>query len=188
MVYKFIVFTVYWITHFRFRLTIKGQENIPEGGVIIAMNHQSNWDSLLVGTHTPRKLYIMAKESLFKNKGFAWLITEMGAFPVSRDKADVKSLKHSLKLLKDGKIFSLFIEGTRSKTGEMQQPKKGVGFIVSKSGAPVVPTYIHGTTSKKWFSKATVIFGKPITFADEKDYEVISQTIAEHISKLKEQV
>ncbi|WP_416149942.1 lysophospholipid acyltransferase family protein [Salipaludibacillus sp. HK11] len=185
MVYKIVVFTMYWITHLRFRLKVQGVKNIPEGGVIIAMNHRSNWDSLVVGTHTPRKLYIMAKESLFQKRWLAWLITEMGAFPVNREKADIKSLRHSLKLLKDGQIFSIFIEGSRSQTDDMQEPKKGIGFIVSKSGAPVIPAYIDGTTNKKWFSKATVTFGKPIYFDGEKDYELISQTIADKLSALK---
>ncbi|WP_280768837.1 lysophospholipid acyltransferase family protein [Salipaludibacillus daqingensis] len=185
MVYKIIFFIIHCLSHVRYRLKVRGVENIPEGSVIIAMNHQAAWDPLLVGTHTPRKLHIMAKESLFANKWLGWIITEMGAFPVNREKADVKSLRHSLKLLKEGHIFSLFIEGSRSLTNDMQQPKKGVGFIVSKSGAPVVPTFIDGTSNKKWFSKATVTFGKPISFEGEKDYEVISQTIAKKITDIK---
>lgn len=188
MIYHIILFVVAVAVRIRFRIKIKGKENIPEGGVIIAMNHQANWDSLLVGTSTPRKLHIMAKESLFKNKILAWIITTMGAFPINREKADIKSLKNSLRILKEGNIFSLFIEGSRSKTGEMQEPKKGVGFIVAKSRAPVVPTYIYGTTNKKWFSKAGVVYGKPITFGDETDYEKISTTIAEAIKKLKLEV
>lgn len=185
MAYKIIFFIIHVLSHLRYRLTVNGVENIPKGSVIIAMNHQGAWDPLLVGTHTPRKLHIMAKESLFKNRWLAWIITEMGAFPVNREKADVKSLRHSLKLLKDGHIFSLFIEGSRSETNTMQEPKKGVGFIVSKSVAPVVPTYIDGTVNKKWFSKVTITFGKPITFEGEKDYEVIANTIAQKISELK---
>lgn len=188
MVYKIILNVIRFITRIRFRLTIKGKENIPDGGVIIAMNHQHNWDALLVGTNTPRKLYIMAKESLFTNKLLGWTIAEMGAFPINREKADIKSLKHSLKIIKEGKIFSLFIEGSRSTTGEMQEPKKGVGFIVSKSKAPVVPTYIYGTTNKKWFGQAGVIFGEPLFFEDETDYEKIATTIANAIKELKNQV
>ncbi|QOY35475.1 lysophospholipid acyltransferase family protein [Anaerobacillus isosaccharinicus] len=188
MVYHFIRFVVGLAVRVRYRLKITGKENIPEGGVIIAMNHQDAWDPLLVGTNTPRKLHIMAKESLFKNKLLAWTITEMGAFPINREKADIKSLKNSLKIIKDGKIFSLFIEGSRSKSGEMSEPKKGVGFIVAKSGAPVIPTYIYGTTNKKWFQAAGVVFGEPIYFGDETDYEKIANTIANAIKDLKNKV
>jgi 1-acyl-sn-glycerol-3-phosphate acyltransferase len=188
MIYHIIRFVVGMIIRVKYRVTIIGKENIPEGGVILAMNHQDFWDPLIVGTNTPRKLHIMAKESLFKNKLLAWTITEMGAFPINREKADIKSLKHTLKIIKAGKLFSLFIEGSRSKTGEMQEPKKGVGFIVAKSGAPVVPTYIYGTTNKKWFSKAGVIFGEPIAFDGETDYEKIANAIAESIKGLKDRV
>jgi 1-acyl-sn-glycerol-3-phosphate acyltransferase len=131
-------------------------------------------------------MYIMAKEELFKMRFFAWLITEMGAFPVKRDQADLKSLKHTLKLVQKGNIFSIFIEGTRSKTGEMQAPKKGIGFIVGKSNAPVIPTYVYGAKSK-WFKKAGVIFGQPITIAEESDYEVIANLISDAIIQLKVQ-
>lgn len=188
MIYHIIRFVCGMAVRIRFRLHIDGKANIPEGGVIIAMNHQHNWDSILVGTNTPRKLHIMAKESLFQNKLLGWTIAKMGAFPINREKADIKSLKHTLKLLKDGELFSLFIEGSRSTTGEIQEPKKGVGFIVAKSGAPVVPTYIYGTTNKKWFQQAGVIFGEPIHFGEEKDYEKISTTIANSIKELAQRV
>ncbi|WP_274379989.1 lysophospholipid acyltransferase family protein [Paenibacillus mucilaginosus] len=83
---------VYWIIrnavklwlYLRFRIQVKGVRHIPEGGCILAMNHRSNYDSLLVGVHTPRKMHIMAKEELFRSKLGAWVITEMGAFPVKR--------------------------------------------------------------------------------------------------------
>lgn len=165
-------------------MEIEGLENIPEGAAILAMNHTSNFDAPLVGVHTPRKMYIMGKEELFKNKFFAWLINELGCFPIKRGQADIKSLKHTLRLLKDGKIFSIFIEGTRSKSGEMQEAKKGIGFIVAKSKAPVVPTYIYGARSG-WFKPAGVVFGKPLTFEDGLEHEQIASLIAEEIKKLK---
>lgn len=182
MVYHIVRFAVRLWLYLRFKIKIEGLENIPDSGCILAMNHRSNYDSLLVGVHTPRKMFIMAKEELFRKKFFAWLITEMGAFPVKRDSADLKSLKHSLKLIKNGNIFAIFIEGTRSKTDEMQDPKKGIGFIVSKSKSPVIPVYIYGTKGK-WFSEAGVRFGKPLWFED-LDYEVIAEKVAQSIRAL----
>ncbi|WP_025025853.1 lysophospholipid acyltransferase family protein [Caldalkalibacillus mannanilyticus] len=184
MVYHIVRFCVKMWLYLRFKVSIKGLEHIPDKGCILAMNHTSNYDSLLVGTHTPRKMYIMAKEELFKKRFFAWLISEMGAFPVKREQADLKSLKHTLKLVKDGNIFSIFIEGTRSKTGEMGAPKKGIGFIVSKSNAPVIPTYVYGAKGK-WFKKAGVIFGQPLHLDEGLDYEEIAQRITQAIQKLK---
>jgi len=184
MVYHIVRFVVKVFLHLRFKVSITGLEHIPQEGCILAMNHTSNYDSLLVGTHTPRKMFIMAKEELFRNSFFAWLIGEMGAFPVKREQADLKSLKHTLKLVKDGNIFSIFIEGTRSKSGEMGEPKKGIGFIVSKSKAPVIPTYVYGAKSG-WFQKAGVIFGQPLHLDESLDYEEIAQQISLAIQNLK---
>lgn len=184
MVYTIVRNCVKLWLHLRFRVRIDGIENIPhEGGCILAMNHTSNYDSLLVGTHTPRKMYIMAKEELFHKRFFAWLITEMGAFPVKRGQADLKSLKHTLKLIQDGNLFSIFIEGTRSQSGEMQEAKKGIGFIVSKSKAPVVPVYIHGT-KHGWFQPAGVVFGPPVQLEDGIKHEEAAARIKEAIEKL----
>jgi len=186
MVYRIVRFVVHLWLHLRFRVSVKGANHIPACGCILAMNHTSNYDSLLVGTHTPRKMFIMAKEELFKVRFFAWLITHMGAFPVKRGSADVKSLKQTLKLVQEGKIFSIFIEGTRSKTDEMQEPKKGIGFVVSKSKAPVIPTYVYGAKNG-WFKRAGVIFGQPLHFDESLSYEEIAERIASAIQSLKHQ-
>lgn len=173
---------VYIWLHIRFRIRISGIENIPEDGCILAMNHTSNYDPPLVGTHTPRKMYFMAKKELFANRLFASALGKLGAFPIDRESADIRSLRHTLKIVKEGKIFSIFIEGTRSKTGEMQIPKKGVGFIASKSNAPVIPTYIY-INKRGWFGRAGIVFGSPLTFSGEKDYEAIAVNIADAIQE-----
>jgi 1-acyl-sn-glycerol-3-phosphate acyltransferase len=183
LVYHIIRFCVKVFLMIRFRIKIDGIENIPNGACILAMNHTSNYDSLLVGTHTPRKMHIMAKEELFKNGFFSYIITEMGAFPVKRGQADMKSLKHTFKILKNGGIFSIFFEGTRSKTGEIQEAKKGIGFIASRSKAPVVPTYVYGA-GNGWFKPAGVVFGKPLTFEEGIEYEQITSQITEEIKEL----
>lgn len=182
--YKIAITVVRILLNIRFRIKITGIENIPEGSAILAMNHSSNFDAPLVGVYTPRKMYIMGKEELFlKNKFYSWVITELGCFPIKRGQADIKSLKYTLRILKENGLFSIFIEGSRSKEGEMQEAKKGIGFIVAKSKAPVVPTYIYGTRSG-WFKPAGVIFGKPITFEEGLEHEAVANQIAEEIKKL----
>ncbi|MGJ7919701.1 lysophospholipid acyltransferase family protein [Neobacillus sp. LXY-4] len=183
MIHKIAITVVRFLLHIRFKIKIEGLENIPTGAAIIAMNHTSNFDAPMVGVHTPRKMYIMGKEELFRNKFFGWLIHELGCFPIKRGQADIKSLKNTLRILKEGNLFSIFIEGSRSKTGEMQEAKKGIGFIVAKSKAPVVPTYIYGARGG-WFKPAGVIFGAPITFEDGLEHEEIANLIAEEIKKL----
>jgi 1-acyl-sn-glycerol-3-phosphate acyltransferase len=172
-----------WL-HLRFRINVSGIENIPDSACILAMNHTSNYDPLLVGVHTPRKMHIMAKEELFANPLFSRLLHQLGAFPVKRGQGDVKSLKYTLQLLSEGKLFAIFIEGTRVPAGETLEPKKGIGFIVRKSGAPVIPTYIAGA-KRGWFGQAEVIFGKPLTFSDDEDYEQIAAKVMEGIQGLK---
>lgn len=184
MAYHIVRFAVKMWLYLRFKIKVEGIRNIPSAGCIVAMNHRSNYDSLIVGVHTPRKMYIMAKEELFKNKFFDWLITEMGAFPVKRGKADIKSLRHSLKLIQENNILSIFIEGTRSKTEEMQNLKKGIGFLVDKSKSPVVPTYIQWTEGS-WFNHVTVRFGESILF-DGESYEEITEKVAQAIRNLKQ--
>ncbi|MFC4767829.1 lysophospholipid acyltransferase family protein [Effusibacillus consociatus] len=182
MVYRIIRIVVKIWLSLRFRIKVEGLNLIPNDGCILAMNHRSYYDSLLVGVHTPRKMFIMAKEELFNNKIVSWVIRQMGAFPVKRNSADIKSLKHSLKLIDEGNIFSIFIEGTRSKSEEMLDPKKGIGFLVAKSKSPVVPVLIQGVTGG-WFSKVTVRFGAPIDFNGE-EYDEIAKKVANAIKSL----
>lgn len=183
MFYSIARVVVYAFLHLRFRIRVVGKEHIPDGGCIIAMNHTSNYDPPLIGAHTPRKMYFMAKKELFANRWIGKVLRTLGGFPIDRERADVRSLKHTLRLVKEGKIFSIFIEGTRSKTGEMQIPKKGIGFIASKSKAPVVPAYIY-LNKKGWYGRAGIIFGPPLRFDGEKDYEAIAEKVAAAIQKL----
>lgn len=185
MLYRIAYIVLYTWLHIRFRIHIKGVEHIPDGGCILAMNHTSNYDPIIVGAHTPRKMYIMAKKELFSNRVFDYVLRRLGGFPVNREGADIRSLRHALKLLEEGKIFAIFIEGTRSKTGQLQVPKKGVGFIARKSQAPVIPTYIYGV-KRGWFAKAGVTFGPPVRVEDEEDYEAIANKIADAIQELVE--
>ena len=95
-----------------FRIKTVGRENIPkEGGVIIAYNHRSYWDPVMAGLTCPRKLRFMAKEELFKNKFFGFLIKSLGAFPISRGHGDLGAIKGSLKILAQGDAMLIFPEG-----------------------------------------------------------------------------
>lgn len=186
MIYTICRSIVLFFLKIRFKIKVEGLEHIPDGKCVIAINHQSGFDPPLVGAYTPRKMHFMAKEELFKNKLGAYMMDQFGAFPVKRGTADLKSLKTSLKVLEEEKLFGIFIEGTRSKTEEMGEVKKGVGFIVAKSKAPVIPTYVYGTRGR-WFQKAGIVFGQPIVFNDVKDYEFIATHVASEIKKIKKE-
>ena len=129
------------------RLRIRGVKNIPdEGGVLLASNHASFLDPPVVGVgYRGRPVHFMARNTLWNSKFGTWWMTSVGCIPVSRGTGDIKALKLTIKALKDGKVVSMFPEGTRTEDGELQKAKGGIGFIIEKSGCVVVPAYIDGT-------------------------------------------
>ena len=109
MLRSVIVFLVHIFSVIVFRVKLVGKENVPkEGAYIMCANHQSNWDAPILVSSTKRRMHVMAKEELFKNKFIYWLGEKCLVFPVKRGKMDLDSMKHSLKVLKDGEILCYF--------------------------------------------------------------------------------
>lgn len=129
------------------RLRVTGREHIPGHPVIVASNHASNIDPPLIGGIFPRRLRYLAKESLFRNPALGFLITSLGAIPVTRE--DRQRAGVVLKLLLDqlgrGESVLLFPEGSRSKDGGLQPLEGGAAFLSIKSGVPILPVYIRGS-------------------------------------------
>lgn len=183
------------------RIKIRGAENIPEtGGVMIASNHASYIDPPAVGVgYRGRPVHFMARDTLWK-KGFGnWWMDHVGCIPVSRGTGDRRALTMTIKMLKEGKVVSMFPEGTRTEDGELQQAKGGIGFIIEKSKCLVVPAYIDGSyeahpKGAKWIKpvKISVTFGRPITQEDfqalgtgRDAYDAHAALIMERIAELK---
>lgn len=138
-----------------------GRENIPKtGGVILALNHRSNWDVVIAGLSCPRPLNFMAKKELFENKMLGWLIRHLNAFPLARGTGDIKAVKTAMGRLKAGEVLQLFPEGTRVKDGSDVDAKAGVAMFATRAKVPVVPGVIVG--DYRAFHRITVVFGKPI--------------------------
>ena len=179
-----------------YKITVIGKENIPneKGGYIIASNHVSNNDPPVVGITFKGKYNFMAKEELFhKNPIFTWLITQLGAFPVKRGAKDgAQAIQKALDSLKNGRIFVIFPEGTRSKDGELGRAKSGVTLIAAQAKVPVVPVFIkYGR--KKFRREIQVSIGEMIPadrfdvdIEDRKMLKQVSATIMDEIAKLKE--
>lgn len=144
---------------------IEGKEKFPvQGPVIIAANHLSLWDPVVVGCALDRTVYYMAKGELFDIPFLGWLLRNLKAFPVKRGQGDIAAIRKAIAVLKEGNVLGVFPEGTRSKSGEIQEAMAGIALIMEKSKAPVVPIKVFGTgiqDSKKRGS-FKVIIGNPI--------------------------
>ncbi|MDI3279857.1 MAG: lysophospholipid acyltransferase family protein [Bacillota bacterium] len=129
-----------------FRLKVLGAENLPRrGGALLAANHVSLLDPVVLGAAVRRRVYFMAKEELFRHPLLAALIRSLGAFPVRRGTADRRALNRATQLLAQGKVVGIFPEGTRSLDGQLQPPYAGVALLASRTGVPVIPAAILGT-------------------------------------------
>lgn len=129
-----------------FRIRAEGLEAVPaRGPVIIAANHKSFLDPVVLGIVLKRPVRFMAKKELFNIPLFGWLITRLGAFPVDRGKPDRASLRNSLEILENGEVLGIFVEGTRIKKPGIGEIKQGVYLISKMSRAPVVVAAIRGT-------------------------------------------
>jgi 1-acyl-sn-glycerol-3-phosphate acyltransferase len=166
------------------RPTVEGKDNVPPTGpVIVASNHVSFADSLVIPIVAPRKVVFMAKQDYFTGRGpkgalqRAWF-TGMGMVPVDRDdtRAALASLDIALEVLGRGEAFGIYPEGTRSRDGRLYRGRTGVAHLALTSGAPVVPVGLVGTQDLQPVGRrlprladVTVRFGEPLTFQSRYD-------------------
>jgi 1-acyl-sn-glycerol-3-phosphate acyltransferase len=135
-----------WIVASYFRRRESGSQHIPaEGPFILASNHASLMDPPLVGSACPRPISYLARESLFKNPLGGWILRSVGCVPVDRDGATGRGLRTILQRLLEGDGIILFPEGTRTSDGSLQAGRAGIGLVVLRSKAPVVPARVFGT-------------------------------------------
>jgi 1-acyl-sn-glycerol-3-phosphate acyltransferase len=162
-----IVLTPYLLFFYRARCI--DSYNVPaEGPVIIAPNHFSFLDHFFVAVYLRRKVHFMAKSQLFK-RPMQFIYTHGGVFPVRRGHADEEAFKTAHAVLARGDIVVMYAEAGRSRSGELNKPRHGLGRLALESGAPVVATAIAGTERvRNWrrlqFPKVTVQFAEPVRF------------------------
>lgn len=190
MFYKFIRGAIKLYLLFKYKIKVIGLENLPSDGAVIAANHQSNYDPVVLAVSCPKQVVFMAKAELFHSKIGKWFFTSAGMIPVKRGAADINAIKSSIKALKEGNFLGIFIEGTRVKEGEDSEAKGGAAMLAAKAKKPVVPVYIEGTYKR--FSTITVTYGKPIDLLNgregkltSEDYKELSNMILDTIRSLK---
>jgi 1-acyl-sn-glycerol-3-phosphate acyltransferase len=135
-----------FVFSFYFRWRVFNPERVPLAGpVILASNHASYIDPPLVGAGVPRQINFLARDSIFRVPILASILRSWEVVPVDRDGGTGRGLKAILDRLARGGAIILFPEGTRSRHGELNPARSGVGLAVIKSSAPVVPARVFGT-------------------------------------------
>ncbi len=122
-----------------------GRQNFPKTrGAIVCANHQSHFDPVLVGLSCDRRLNYLARDTLFNNPLFGWLIRFLDAIPIRRDGVGIGGLKESLKRLKRGELLLVFPEGTRTRDGELSKLKPGFCALARRAKVSIVPVALDG--------------------------------------------
>jgi 1-acyl-sn-glycerol-3-phosphate acyltransferase len=181
-----------------FDFKVYGRENfIEDGAAILASNHQSYLDPPCIGMACSREIYYLARKTLFERPLIGPLLKRLNTVPVDRDRGDVNSIRVILRLLRSGCRVIIFPEGTRSPDGRLQPARAGLGMIIAKTLAPVVPIRIFGSfealprTGGLKPGPVSVVVGKPIRFTeddlkgDKEVYQVLSDQVMAKIASLE---
>lgn len=171
-------------------------ERVPAGGpTIIACNHVSNWDPILVGLGCRREVHFLAKEELFRNPVLRRLIRAYNALPLKRGAVDRRALRAATSVLNSGGALVMFPEGTRSRNGTIGDGKPGVGYLACACGAPVVPAYVTGSQALARAFRTRVpvrvAYGEPIApsrTGGREAHAVLTAQVMEGIRRLKTEV
>lgn len=132
--------------HVMARVEVIGRENLEvDGSCLVVMNHLSVFDPVLLLTLLPRNGWALAAEKYRRYPILGPFLHGLGAIFVRRGEVDRRALRAALKVLREGGLMGLAPEGTRSKTGQLQQAKDGAAYLASRTGATIVPVAIIGT-------------------------------------------
>ncbi len=173
---------------------IYGKKNLPDGKAILSCNHRSNWDIVLYLLHTKKKIKILAKKELFKNKLFGAILRWLGGIEIDREANDINAIKACMKCLKEDKHLFIFPEGTRLKDESMilGEIKSGMALIAIKTKTPIVPIWIE--KKPRLFRRSVYRVGKPFELSDfygvkldEETLEKANQVVREKMLENREQ-
>lgn len=171
--YRFTRFTFSIFFRIWFRWKVLHRERVPaEGGVILASNHVSYLDPVYVVSALERMVVGLARESAFNVPLGGRILRSWRVIPVDQSGTG-RGLKTFLSRLRSGDAVVMYPEGTRSPTGQIRAPQPGIGLIIIKSNAPVVPIKLFGAyeayARHHWLPRpyqVQIKFGEPLDFAD----------------------
>ena len=170
MFYRLVVWGLrgFFRLFYRFHIEYVG-ENYPQGA-IIAPNHASFLDPLVIAAACREEVHFLARSSLFRRTWWACVLEHLNAHPVNGSLQDLSSLRSVIESLRQGKKVVLFPEGGRTETGELQNVKMGVAMLALRAGVPILPVFIQGTFEAwprhsffpRWGKSIRCCFGEPI--------------------------
>jgi 1-acyl-sn-glycerol-3-phosphate acyltransferase len=183
---------------FRFRV-IHRERRVLTGPVILAMNHESYLDPPLAGIASGREVYFLARKTLLDVPVLGWLLPRLNVVPVDQEGTDRSALKALIRILKRGDATVVFPEGARTMDGRLQPALPGLGFVIAKTGMPVLPMRIFGAHEAMprgggalRLRPITIVFGelKHFTQADveprnKEMYQRLSERVMEAIAALR---
>jgi 1-acyl-sn-glycerol-3-phosphate acyltransferase len=172
---------------------------IEQGPLLLAVNHSSYFDPPLVGICSRRAVYYLARKNLLEWPILGRLFPGMNVIPVEREGNDMSALRAVIKKVREGNGIVLFPEGTRSRDGNLQPARAGIGLIIAKTLAPVLPMRIFGAydafpKGSRGFrlTQITVVIGKPLSFSPEEvapgtreTYQRLSDRVMQAIAALR---
>src|SRR3990167_8538121 len=167
-----------------------------DGPLIVAANHFSYIDPIVLQSMFPRRISFMMTELYYEGRG-KWLFKLLHCICVKEEGSNISALKGGIEVLKKNGVLGIFPEGGVSKEGRLQEGNPGIGFLAIKSGVPVIPAFISGTYEAlpkgakiPKISRIKVIFGRPMTFksmnekATKKGIVEVTRQIMEQIEAL----
>jgi 1-acyl-sn-glycerol-3-phosphate acyltransferase len=161
-----------------FTLEYAGEQNVPERGpVVIAGNHPSYLDPILIGLVLPRRVYFMAWDKLFTVPVLGAVIRHFGAFPVRLGTRDPNAFAAALEVLESGRALGIFPEAGRSKAGVMNPLKTGAVRLAIAANAPIIPVTITGAYDA-WPSSRLVPFPRKITVKYHRPISLDAEEVA----------
>lgn len=146
-----------------FRLRVYGAQNIPPpGGFLIASNHESYLDPPLIGVSFPYPVHYFARKTLFDNRILGFLLPRANVLPIDQDRPDIRGIRNAIRTIESARPLVVFPEGARCIDGNLQPGQPGVGLLVAKAGAPVLPVRIRGAHAA-WPRGSARIRPRPIS-------------------------
>lgn len=182
---------------------IHGRHYMPKDrGVVIASNHASYLDPIVIGSALYRRIWYLARTTLFERSAFSnWLLTAVNCIPISRERLELKTMRAVQELCRTGRSVVIFPEGTRSPDGALQRGLAGIGLMAEKIGVDILPVYVDAFHAFDRHSDwprpvpVKVIFGAPLPLSrwqhivDARErYQAIADGIMDAIAALKQEL